>query len=57
MQLPSKLHLLLIVNVPIPAEPAGVKFPLKLNVFRLLVASVVVPAASVFQFPSPSTQY
>ena len=57
MQLPLRLHLLDIVNVPIPFEEFGVNSPLKLNVCPLLILSVAVPAAKVFQLPSPSTQY
>ena len=57
MQLPLRLHFLLIVNVPIPLLELGVKFPLKDNVCPLLMLSVAVSAANVFQLPSPSTQY
>ena len=57
MQLPLRLHLLEIVNVPIPFELAGVNSPLKLNVCPLLILSVAVSADKVFQLPSPSTQY
>ena len=32
IQLPSRLHFLLIVNVPIPLDALGVKLPLKDNV-------------------------
>lgn len=57
IQLPLRLHFFDIVNVPIPTELFGVKLPLKDNVCLVLILCVAVPAAKLFQLPSPSTQY
>ena len=57
MQLPLRLHFFDIVNVPIPLLESGVNLPLNDNVCPVLILSVAVSAAKIFQLSSPSTQY